>query len=372
MKLRTRHNGFFRQFDTFMFVIVLLISLVGLLAVWTTTKSYSNQTQMLIIQGFAFLLGFGVMFFLMSMDYEIWGEFSRIIYGLSVLMLVATLIFGTGLDEWGSKSWIRFGPIGVQPAEFVKILFIITFAKTLSNLDEDINAPRNILRLVLHIGVLIVLILLQPDAGTALMFLGIFVGMTFIAGVSWKYYASVLGLCVAAAPIAWFFILKDYQKDRILVFLNPESDPLGSGFQVVQSKIAVGSGQLTGAGLGKGMFTQLGMLPAKHTDFIFSAFCEELGMAGGLLIIALLFALIIRSVHVGLTARDSFGRYICIGVASMFFVQTLENVGMCIGLMPVTGITLPFISYGGSSIVTNFLALGLVFSVSKRRKTLQF
>lgn len=372
MKLRTRHNGFFRQFDTMLFVLFLLIAAVGLLAVWTTTKSYSNQTQMLIIQGVAFLMGLVAMFFLMSVDYEIWGELSRIIYGISVLLLVATLIFGTGLDEWGGKSWIRIGPVGIQPAEIVKILFIITFAKTLCNLEEDINAPRNIIKMVLHIGVLILLILLQPDAGTAMMFLGIFVGMTFIAGVSWKYFASILGLGVVAAPIAWFFILKDYQKDRIMVFLNPESDPLGSGFQVVQSKIAVGSGQLTGQGVGKGLFTQLGMLPAKHTDFIFSSFSEELGMAGSLLIIGLLFALIIRCLYVGMTARDSFGRYISVGVASMFFVQTLENIGMCIGLLPVTGITLPFMSYGGSSILANCLALGLVFSVSKRRKTLQF
>ena len=205
-----------------------------------------------------------------------------------------------------------------------------------------------------------------------MVFCSIFIGMIFVCGIHYKYILAALASLMAFAPVAWLFILDDYQKKRFLVFFNPESDKLGAGYHVFQSKIAVGSGQVFGKGLFKGIQTQRGFLPEKHTDFIFSVIGEELGIIGSTLVIVLLLAIIWRCIAVAQNAKDDFGAYVCVGVASMLIFHTFENIGMCIGLTPVTGIPLPFISYGGSSLLTNLLAIGLVINVRMRRRTINF
>jgi len=237
---------------------------------------------------------------------------------------------------------------------------------------DKLNKPGNILKLLIHAGVFLFLILLQPDFGTMMVFIVIFAGILFVAKISWKYITGTVVFVAAAIPVIWNFFLADYQKNRIRVLFDPESDPLAAGYHVMQSKIAIGSGGIFGKGVGQGSQTQFEYLPAKHTDFIYSVIGEEMGLIGCLLCAVLLFGLVIRCFYIASNANNKFGSYICVGVACMFLAHTFENIGMCIGLMPVTGIPLPFFSYGGSSIVTNLIAIGLVLGVRMRKKDVSF
>lgn len=362
----------FSNLDWVIIAITLFCTIFGIVVISSAVNTMSGGAKFIIIQSVAAVIGICAMAIFAAIDYEDLGNMSKLIYGVCVVMLVGVLLLGTGLETTGSKSWIRFGPIGIQPSEFVKIGFIITFSMHVSKLKEDINHPANILKLLLHAGVIIGLILLQPDYGTALVFICIMVGILFVAGLSWKYFAGAGALVAALLPIVWFFFLNDARKNRILVFLTPEMDPSGAGYHVLQSKLAIGSGQIFGKGLFKGSQTQLGFLPVKHTDFVFGVIGEELGILGCILVIALLFGLIFKILSNSRNAKNDFGSYICVGVAFMFIAHVFENIGMCIGLMPVTGIPLPFFSYGGSSLLTNFISIGLVLSVYMRRKSINF
>lgn len=355
----------FKGMDIFLLVITLLCIVYGIIMISSAVRSYDASFKFILIQGLGIVLGLIVMLVISKIDYEYYSDFSFLIYIVCILMLVAVLGFGTGLESTGSKSWIRFGPVGVQPSEFVKLGFILTFSKHLSRVD-DVNRPKNIIFLSLHLMLLVGLIMLQPDFGTTMVFICIFVGMMFLAGIGRKYIIGAIISVLVLVPLAWFFFLKPYQKDRILVFLNPESDPLGAGYHVIQSKIAIGSGGIFGKGLFKGTQTQLDILPVKHTDFIFAVIGEELGLVGAVLCLLLLFTLVLRCIYIAVKSKDKFGRYIATGVAFMFMAHLFENIGMCVGLMPVTGIPLPFFSYGGSSIVTNLIAIGLVQSVYRK------
>ena len=343
----------------------------GAVAINSAVKSFDGGFSYVIIQLGAALVGFLAMYVIASINYRNLSKITKLIYVLSVLMLIAVLIIGTGRESTGSKSWIRFGPIGIQPSEIVKIAFIITFSNAVSNFGDSLNKPINIFKSLMHAGVFIFLIMLQPDFGTTMVFIVIFAGILFAANISYKYIIGT-GITVACAlPIGWQF-LADYQKNRIRVLFDPESDPLNAGYHVMQSKIAIGSGGVFGKGLGQGTQTQLDFLPAKHTDFIYSVIGEELGLIGCLIVALLLFTIVIRCIYIAKNANTKFGSYICIGVACMFLAHIFENIGMCLGLMPVTGIPLPFFSYGGSSIVTNLMAIGLVLGVNSQKSEINF
>jgi rod shape determining protein RodA len=300
-------------------------------------------------------------------DYEQFGNVVKYIYLFAVFILVIVLFFGTSGD-WGARSWIRFGSIGVQPAELAKVCFVITFSYHLSKVETKVNKLPVLLGLIAHIAVLIGLIMLEPDMGSAMVFMFMFACMLFVAKLSYKYILPVLGLGAASLPIIYKYGLSEYQQARINVFFNPESDPLDKGYNVIQSKIAVGSGQLWGKGYLQGTQNQMGYLPTKSTDFIFSVFSEEFGFIGAVIIVCLLFLIIYRCFRAAKKADNTYGRYICTGIGAMFLFHVFENVGMCIGLMPVTGIPLPFISYGGTSLLTNMIAIGLVLSVTYHNK----
>lgn len=365
-----KHNDFKKNFDFWLFGLVLVTAIFGVVMVSSAAPSPVKYT---VIQAVALVLGIGAIALLMVLDYEHLATLSAYLYGVSVVLLILVLIPGIGVYENGARSWFRFGSaIGIQPSEFVKLAFIITFAKHLSEVDELIDRPRNVLFLLLHAGVLIGLILLQPDFGTAIVFVVIAISMLFAAKISWKYIAAGLGGLMAAAPVAWFFVFKPYQKERIINLFNPENDPSGTGYQVAQSKIAIGSGKLFGTGLYEGQSRYNNFLPERHTDFIFSAICEELGFVGGVITIILLIAIVVRCLVIGVGARNSTGYYISVGVAAMLAFHIIENVGMCIGIMPVTGIPLPFFSYGGSSMLSNMIAVGLVLNVRYRSKSINF
>lgn len=352
--------------DLALFWAMIAACIAGLAAVYSATRSFESNTN-IAVQSVSFLIGLICVFVIGKIDYESCGGMSPYIYGFCSALLILVLIVGKS-GNWGAQSWIRIGPVGIQPSEIAKIGFIITFSYHLTYIGNKINKPLSLLLLILHLAFLVFLIMLQPDAGSAMVFGFIFIVLIFTAGLSRKYIISAAALGTLSLPLIYMFVLDSYQKQRIKVFFNPELDKLNSGYNVIQSKIAVGSGELYGKGFLSGTQNQLGILPTKHTDFIFSTIAEEWGFIGAVLIVFLLFFIIFRCIKTAKNADTPYGKYISLGVASMLIFHTFENIGMCIGITPVTGIPLPFISYGGTSLITNMIAVGLVLNISKRRK----
>lgn len=355
------------EFDWILFVAVILLSVFGIIAVYTATRN-SGSNSSVIVQSVAFGGGTALLLLTCFFDYEQFQNLVKPIFIFSIVSLILVLVIGTGDTEWGAKSWIRFGSIGIQPAEFAKVCFILTFSYHLSRVRDDINKPLIILGLLLHLCVPLILILLQPDMGSAMVFIFMFICFMFAAKLSYKYIIPVGTVGIASLPLIYMYVLSDMQRMRINVFFNPELAPRDEGYHVIQSKIAIGSGQFWGKGFLHGTQTQLGFLPTPSTDFIFSVIGEEFGFIGAILVVLTLFLIIYRCIKVAQKADNLFGRYVCTGVAAMLLFHTFENVGMCIGLMPVTGIPLPFISYGGTSLVTNLISIGLVMSVAYHNK----
>lgn len=354
------------EIDWVLAVTVVLLSVFGLFMIYSATRSLGTNARV-AVQTAAFTIGLVMMVLLCAFDYEQFAGVIKPIFIGCVAILVLVLVAGVE-GSWGGKSWIRIGPASFQPAELAKLGFILTFAFHLSRISEKINKPIVVLGMLLHVGVLVGLILLQPDAGSAMVFIFIFLCMLFVAKISWKYIAAAAALGAVSLPLIYNFVLTPVQKDRILTFFDPNRDPLGSGYNVIQSRIAVGSGMVYGKGYLEGTQNQLGYLPMKYTDFIFGVIGEELGFIGAMLVTVALFLVIWRCIRAAQKADNLFGRYICIGVAAMLLFHTVENIGMCMGLTPVTGIPLPFISYGGTSILTNMAAVGIVMSVEYHAK----
>ena len=363
----SRFRNITKNLDTPLVTLTIIASLFGLLMI-----SSAGGGKYVLIQTIAFVLGVVCIGTLIFLGYEYLADISLYLYGAGLILLLLVLIPGLGAVRGGARSWFELGPINFQPAELVKIVFIILYAKELSENDLNINEPRTLGRMLIFLAIPFFLILIQPDLGSAAVFFVIALVMLFTAGISWKYLAAGFGALAVAFPLMWFIVLHDYQKNRILTLFNPELDPAGAGYHVIQSKLAVGSGQFLGSGLFKGASQVNGSLPERHTDFIFSVVCEELGFIGAILVIILLAAIIVRCIYIGQNARDSLGTYICNGVAAMLIFQIFENIGMCIGIFPVTGITLPFFSYGGSSLLTTMIAIGLVLSVKYRCRMINF
>ena len=359
----------FANIDKVLLLFVILSALYGIIAVYSATRSFGTYSNT-IIQSGALGLGLIVMIVLSLFDYEQFEVLLKPVAIICIFLLILVKVIGTA-GNWGAQSWIRLGPIGIQPSEIAKIGFILTFSFHLSKVTDKVNEPKTLLLLFLHLAIPAFLIMLQPDLGSTMVFVFIFIVMLFTAGISRKYILSAITAGVVALPLVYMFLLSDYQKRRILVFLNPELDKFGSGYNVIQSKIAVGSGGFFGKGYLNGTQNQLGFLPTKHTDFIFSVISEELGFIGAAIVIIFLSVVIWRCIKTAMNSKTLFGRYIAIGVSAMFIFHSVENIGMCIGLTPVTGIPLPFFSYGGTSLLTNMVAVGLVLSVgnyNSRRK----
>jgi rod shape determining protein RodA len=306
------------------------------------------------------------MWLILAWDYHNMLHYVPMLFGGSVLALIVT--YAIGDSAFGSKRWIPLpGGLHLQVSEFVKLVIILLVARYLTEYvkSEELEI-REMLILSGLVAVPALLVFKQPDLGTALTYISVLVVGAFIAGLRWKYVAVIAVLTVVVLPVSYQF-LKDYQKARLVGFLDPDRDPQGTGYQLVQSKIAVGSGSMFGKGVTKGTQTQLRFLPVPHKDFIFSAFAEEHGFVGVVVLLSLYFVMIMRIVQNAQTAPDRVGMYICMGVAGLLLFHILVNVGMVAGMMPVTGIPLPFMSAGGSSVWASFLALGLVNNVRLRR-----
>ena len=350
------------KYDKILIFTAATLWIFGVFVVYSATRTIGGYTNVLV-QFVAGIIGIVLMMLLCYFDYRVLAPLAKYIAVACAGLLIVVLVSGiTGI--WGSKSWIKIGGISIQPAELTKCGFIISLAYHVSKVKDNINRIPVLAGLLIHLGVPVGLILLQPDFGTAVVYVVIFLVVIFSAGISYKYVIGAAFAGSISAPFV-YLILDEYQKKRIQVFLNPDLDPLGRGYNVIQSKIALGSGGAIGNGYLKGTSTQMGFLPAKHTDFIFSSICEELGFLGGIFVIIGLFLLIFRILKIASQAHTYFGKFVCMGVCAMLFFHGFENIGMCMGLLPVTGIPLPLISYGGTSVITNFIAIGLVLSVSR-------
>ncbi|MFA5577091.1 MAG: rod shape-determining protein RodA [Tissierellaceae bacterium] len=360
----------YKKFDFVLLITVIFLIVYGLIMIRSATLS-RETINYVKTQAIATGLGFFVVLILVLLDYEFLGKLYIPIYLLSNILLIAVLIFGFGEEQWGSRSWLSIGPVTFQPAEFVKIGLIISLAKFIDNYKEDINDPITILKILIFAFFPVVLILLQPDAGTAMVFVFFIAAMLFIAGIKWRYIGYALGIGLLSLPLLWFRLDK-YQKDRIYNFIDPERDTSNTGLQAYQGKIAIGSGKVFGRGLFEGVQTQFNYIPEKQTDFIFAVVGEELGLMGGLGLIFLYFIMLGRFIRIARKSNDLFGSLMVIGFAAMFLFHIWENIGMTIGLMPITGIPLPFMSYGGTFQLTNLICIGIILSVGIHREELSF
>ena len=367
-EIKQEFKLFFKRGDILLLILCCLASLYGVVLIASATKSY-GATSFLAVQIFSLFLGI-VLFIVVSMtDVEVFTSRSNWLILFNILFILALLIFGEAGDS-GNRSWILFPliGIGVQPAEVVKVFFIIVLAKQISDYQQtNLNSVKHIALLVLHLAVMVGLILfVSSDLGVALIYVFAFIVMLYTGGIKLRWVLIAVAIGVIAGPLIWNNLLRDDQRNRIMIIFDPSIDPnnVGVGWQAWRSKIAVGSGQITGMGLFKGTQVQYSdYLPAKHTDFIFSVAGEELGLIGCVAIILLLTAIILRCIYIGYKSRNSMYTLLCMGIAGMLIFQTYENIGMCLGVTPVIGITLPFFSYGGTSIVTLFFAMGLISSV---------
>ncbi len=368
-------QDFIAKADLFLLGVCLICSTFGLIVIRSATLSFESKT-FIPVQLLGIVLGLILYVILTVIDLDVYADKWVLLAGFEFLFQGTLIIFGVD-GGTGNTAWLRFGPIGIQPAEISKIIFIVLMAKQMTYLKEykDISSPISVVQMVMHFGVTFVwLMITADDLGSAVVFIGIFGIMLIAAGVK-LYWFLLAGAAVAlATPVLWNNFLGDYQRQRILAPYSDKVDPDGWGIRwhANQSKIALASGQMTGVGYGKGIQTQSEALSGKHTDFIFSSAGEELGMIACVCIMILLSIVIIRVMLVGLRSNNTLSFLVCTGIAASFFVQLLINIGMCMELTPVIGITLPFFSYGGTSVMTSFAAVGIVSGIKYRPKPGRF
>ncbi|MDR3792149.1 MAG: rod shape-determining protein RodA [Terracidiphilus sp.] len=358
----------FRDFDWPLVGMVLILCTLSVLEIYTATLHTKyvgfHSKQLLWIAG-----GLVAMFLFSKIDYHRLLDIAPWAYGVFLFFLVAVLIPHIGHKALGARRWIKLGPMLFQPSEWMKLVLILMVARYFANLGGRSLSWRDIGKAFLFVGVPMLLVLKEPDMGTTLTFLPILAAGLFLGGINWRQ-----GLILATAALAlvggvWTSgkVLKPYQKQRLVSFINPSDDPHGAGYQLLQSRIAVGSGGIWGKGIAKGTQTQGDFLPIPHADFIFAAFCEEHGFIGAIFILLLYFSILMRLIQNAQTAADLPGSLIIMGAVAVLTFQIAVNVGMVIGFMPVTGIPLPLMSYGGSSVLFTFLALGAAMNVRMRR-----
>lgn len=356
------------HFDWGLICIVFALSGAGLVILYSAVTAGGSEAQQALFykQIVWFCGGLFVMTVTLTINYREFERWGPGIYLACVVLLVAVLFMGK--IGGGSRRWLAVGPLTIQPSEVAKIGLIIFLARFYSrNATKRGFTLRELIRPAMIISVPFMLIFLQPDLGTALLLLLIAASMTFFVGIEKRSFIFLSCAGGVTGVLAWFFFLKPYQKERILTFLNPDRDPLSAGYHIIQSKIAIGSGMLTGKGFLKGTQNTLSFLPEQHTDFIISVLAEEWGFAGTCTLLIVYAAFLIWGLNIAHKSKDSFGTILTVGVTAMIFWEMFINIGMVMGLMPVVGVPLPFISYGGSSALTTFIVVGILMSVSMRR-----
>ena len=358
---------FVKYFDWGLLGFTFLLGLLGLATLYSAVTSATPTPQKILYfkQLIWYCVGMTGMVLSFLINYKSLDRWAPAIYAACILLLICVLLIGKHVG--GARRWLVLGPVSIQPSELVKIAVIISLARYYS---KHANTKGFTLRelftpLVLTI-IPFILIVKQPDLGTAILVVLIAGSMTVFVKIERRSLLCIITGSTITVPMVWF-LLKGYQKKRILTFLNPDRDPLGAGYHIIQSKIAIGSGMISGKGFLKGTQNALSFLPEQHTDFIFSVLAEEWGLVGSVVILILFLTLIIWGLNIAYRCREPFGTIMAVGVAAMIFWQVFINIGMAMGLMPIVGVTLPFISYGGSSIISIMICIGLLMSISMRR-----
>ncbi len=360
-----------QNFNWVLMGLTVALAIIGVMMVYSAVTAGPDDVQKGLVfkQIIWFASGFLMVLFLILVDYRSLEPWSNLIYVFCLCLLI--FVFLIGKTAGGSRRWIELGFFSIQPSELMKIAIIITLARYYAKrITIGGLTLRNLFKPILIVAVPVVLILKQPDLGTAILLVLVAASVTLFAKIERRSLIYLTASGVVCAPLIWFF-LKDYQKQRILTFLNPDRDPLGTGYHIIQSKIAIGSGMIHGKGFLKGTQNALSFLPEQHTDFIFSVLAEEWGFLGAGVLLILLALIIILGINVAHSCRDPFGILLSVGLAVLIFWETLINIGMVMGLMPVVGVPLPFISYGGSSVLAKMICVGLLLNIGMRRHILQ-
>ncbi|MBU1086996.1 MAG: rod shape-determining protein RodA [Candidatus Omnitrophica bacterium] len=358
--------SFFRDFDKPLVIILLALLVFGLIALFSASYQRHIDTgkDFVLTQGIGILLGMVVVYLIARTNYHSFLSVAYIIYGIHIFTLILVLVMGK--SALGAQRWISIGGIGIQPSEFSKIFTILALARMIGDNPHCLQSKRGLIKPFLIAFIPMILIFKQPDLGTAIVILPIFLAMAWVGGVRLKYFLVAIGSGLTAMPFFWHF-LKDYQRDRLMVFINPNVDPLGAGYTINQSKIAIGSGMLIGKGWLSGTQNQLNFLPERHTDFIFSVVGEEWGFVGAAIVIGFFLLLMIRGIKIAEMTNNLSGKLIIVGITTMLALHVIINIGMTLGLMPVVGMPLPFISYGRSALTANLIAIGFLFNVRMNR-----
>jgi len=344
-------------------MLTLIITAIGIINLYSAT--FPQQNPIWIKQLYWFILGYIALILVFTLNYKHLENFAYHLYALSLLLLIVVLLFGRTI--LGSRRWIELGLISFQPSEIMKITFVLALARYFSrNPVRSGYSLKNLLVPLMFLMVPFCLIIMEPDLGTALILCIIFLSMLLFLGARWRSFIIMIVGLILTLPAGWL-LLKDYQRMRVIAFFNPANDPLGAGYHAIQSKIAVGSGLLWGKGFLKGTQSQLNFLPEHHTDFIFSVLAEEWGFLGSTILIGLYVALIFYGLRVAKRSKDRFGTILALGIVCVIFWQVVINIGMTIGLVPIVGVPLPLISYGGSSTLSMLLGIGILLNISARR-----
>ena len=371
---KTKGTNFIKQFDYLLFLSVILLSTIGIVVLdsATNTMTLAEHSRYMNTQALSLIIGVSVALIICVIDYKYYIKPIGILFYLTcVVLLVIVLFKGMGYSSGGSSSWLRVPIVGsFQPSELAKIAFIVFISIFFERIKEG-QAKKNVFKLIFYSILPIGLVIAQLDFGTAMVYIFIFFMLIFICGIKYRYIFMTMGAALITAPFFWFFVLNEKRKARVLEFISPGSDQLGSSYQLNRAEMAIGSGQIYGSGLYKGIQTQNGGVPVKESDFIFTVIGEELGFIGAMVVIVLIFCILLRCIYIAKNSRDYYGAFLVIGLSSMFGFHFMENIGMCVRILPVTGIPLPFVSAGGSAMITNYIALGIILSVSiRRRKTI--
>ncbi|MCF8111054.1 MAG: rod shape-determining protein RodA [Desulfobacteraceae bacterium] len=358
-----------QYFDWWLLGITLVLGFIGILLIYSAVNAgdYNSGSGLYIRQGVWFAAGLGVMTFSFLFSYRRIDRWAPVIYAVCIILLILVMVPGVGMTIGGSTRWLALGPLRLQPSEPMKLAVIVLLARYYARrIKSEGLVLKDLLPPMVIAGIPFLLIALQPDLGTAGIVVIVAASMTFFVKIERRTFYALAVLIIIALPLGWY-LLEDYQRMRIMMMFFPERDALGAGYHILQSKIAVGSGMLYGKGYMEGTQNILSFLPEQHTDFIFTVVAEEFGFAGSIFLLILYLLLVSFGLNIAYVCRDPFGTITAVGITAIIFWQGIINIGMVMGVMPVVGMPLPFVSYGGSSLVTMFLGVGLLMNISMRR-----